>query len=283
MANILEFLRGVLTDPEAQRALDADADGYLTRAGLGDLTGEDIVEAVGVLRRSLPAEVATALATFDDEGAIPAVRPGLGERELDAAIRQLRHAVAVVGGVAVPVGADGALAPPPPPPIEPEVEPELAEPVPVAEAAPPWPAHEEAIAVETEPAPTAPTAPEPVGVDVSDLPSVEALGAAVAAAAADAKALLDEYANDVRERLAAVLDQAERDVADLRAGAQADRDAARQVLLDAREEAQRIIADIEEGRAELDARRAELREAEREMKERVAALDDVFRSVLKDE
>ena len=100
MANILEFLRGVLIDPGSQSSFRADPAAHLETAGFGDLTGEDVVEAVAVLRRSLPADVADALAPFDDEDHLPAVRPATDERELDAAVRILTFAVTRVGAAA---------------------------------------------------------------------------------------------------------------------------------------------------------------------------------------
>lgn len=259
MANILEFLREVLTDEESQRLLRADPEGFVTRAGFGDLTGEDIVEAVAVVRRSLGPELADALVAFEHETDLPPVRPGFEERGIDAALRQLHHAVDLATGTVVQPQPAPQPAPPPAPPWEPPAAPPVAAPEPVVVAAEPLPL------------------PEPVA------PSVQAFGAAIDAAAHDIRALLDEWATEVHDRLTATLAQAERDAAALRAAAEADRDAARAVLLDARDEAERIRAEAAAGQAELDARRAALRDAERELRERIAGLDDVFRSVLKDD
>jgi hypothetical protein len=302
MANILEFLRGVLTDPEAQRLLDADPEGFVTRSGFGDLSGEDVVEAIGVVRRSLPADVTAALAAFDDEDHLPPVRPALGERDLDAAIRQLRHAVALVGAPAVPMPAPASVPTTPEWPTtgtgpahhEPaEAEPALVDAGRGARAAAKPRAHAErparhqpiAAEADTKLAAPPPAAPEPASVlvEVQGVPSVEALGAAIAAAADDVRTVLSQYADEVRERLAAVLAQAEGDTAGLRAAAESDREAARQALADARAEADRILTAAAEGRADLDARRSELRDAEKELRQRLAGLDDVFRSVLKEE
>ena len=59
-----------------------------------------------MLRRSLPPEVAGALADFEDEDKLPRVRPSHDERELDAAIRQLRHSVTLVSGEPATNGAE---------------------------------------------------------------------------------------------------------------------------------------------------------------------------------
>ena len=73
MANILEFVRAVLIDAEAQQLLDIDAEAFVTEAGFGDLTGEDVVEAVLVLRRSLAPEVSTATAAGPSQGSMSAL------------------------------------------------------------------------------------------------------------------------------------------------------------------------------------------------------------------
>src|SRR5262245_9271900 len=97
MANILEFLRGVLTEPDAQESFRADPGGYIDKAGFVDLTGEDVVEAVLVLRRSLPDDLAARLTAFEDDDALPSVRPGPEETELDAAVRMLNFAIDEAG------------------------------------------------------------------------------------------------------------------------------------------------------------------------------------------
>ena len=315
MANILEFLRGVLTDAESQRLFRSDPEGFVTRAGFGDLTGEDVVEAVAVLRRSLLPHVAAALADFEDESRLPPVRPSFNERELDAALRQLHHAVDLTSDSSIPTAARPEPAPEPDPEPsfvhrdEPMPEP-MDEPTPEPEAEH---VHDEPIEVDAEPELIPPPMPEPEPIRTyeeprrerepepalassrprvslgdsaalrSDLPSVQALGAAIAQASADVRSMLEEYAEEVFERLSSVIEQAERDAAMLRAEADADRDTARKVLLDAREEADRIRAEAQQSQADIDARRHELRDAERELKDRLAGLDAVFRTVLKDD
>jgi hypothetical protein len=297
MANILEFLRGVLTDAESQRLFRSDPEGFVTRAGFGDLTGEDVVEAVAVLRRSLLPHVAAALADFEDETRLPAVRPSFNERELDAALRQLHHAVDLTADTTIPTAVRPAPEPTPEPeaprvhdePIHVEAEPELADAAPAYEppSQPAEPAYDEPMRSEPEPAfagggrPSVDLGPGPTLR--SDLPSVQALGAAITAASADVRSLLEEYAEEVFERLSSIVEQAERDAAMLRAEADSDREQARKVLVDARDEAERIRADAIKGQADIDARRGELRDAERELKDRLAGLDAVFRTVLKDE
>lgn len=284
MANILEFLRGLTTDPEAQRVFRVDPEGFVTRAGFADLTGEDVVEGLAVVRRSLPADVAAALADFDDDRRIPSMRPTLGERDLDPALRLLTHAVDLVtgdGSRPIAAEADAAIADPEPA-AEPRVE---------APAHPPTPEHHEPIRAEAElvPAPVEPDvalAAEPT-VDAAPAPSPaptdERLSAVLADAARQAGSVLDDYVQQVQARLAAVVEEAERDAARLREEAQADREAARAALRDAEQEAQRIRAEVQAGHDELAARRAELRQVERELRERISGLDDVFRTVLKDD
>jgi len=110
----------------------------------------------------------------------------------------------------------------------------------------------------------------------------------------DVAAALDDYARNVRQRLA---DEADRFLADaraeaeraraeadaLRAEAEADRDAARKVLAEAHAEADQVRTQVATGHEQLESRRAELREVERELRERIAGLDSVFRAVLRDD
>ena len=305
MANILEFLRGVLTDPNAQQAFYGDAPGFVQRAGFGDLTGEDVVEAIRVLRRSLPADLAGALAPFDDDDALPAVRPTAEETELDAAIRQLAFAIrqAPLAGVEI-----GDLAEP-----EPEPEPEPAGPLwpdtvaqantgeedeeePAAEEVEQEAGDEEGIDLEVEldtDASIAATAAPP-RTEIGELASVVAFAEA-----------LDAITADARARLLAVLQEAQRDgdllrnegedarEAGRRAKAQAGEEAdsilenARQHGDEARRRAEELIGNAEEEaasiRAEIEARRTEIRDAERQLKERLAGIDSVFRTVLRDD
>jgi hypothetical protein len=285
MANILEFLRGVLTDDESQQLFRSDPEGFVTRAGFDDLTGEDVVEAIVVLRRSLPPEVATTLADFEDERQLPPVRPAFDERELDAALRQLGHAIDLTSGAVQP--QDGQQ----------PAEQEAASPEPSGEAAGPQgegePVHDELIRMEVElepepvnePEPERQTeqVPEPVAASNAqrpDIQSPQAFGNAISAAATDVRTLLEEYAEEVLERLSSTVEVAERDAASIRGEAEADRENARRVLLDAREEADRIRAEAE---ADREARRQELRVAEQELKERLAGLEGVFRTIMKED
>ena len=93
MANILEFLRGLLTSSDEQSRFAGNPHGYLTAHGFDDLSGEDVAEAIRVVARTLPNEVAESLGPFHaDDGQLPPVRPQIGESELDAAVRQLQFA-----------------------------------------------------------------------------------------------------------------------------------------------------------------------------------------------
>lgn len=340
MANILEFLRGVLTDGETQAAYRADPLGFLDRAGFSDLTGEDVVEAVVVLRRSLPAQTAEALAPFESEDDLPAVRPAHEESELDAAARLLSFAVDRAPA-AVPVGAgagggeataDGQGATDTsngdgggdgdagigeaPSPGEHEHERE----------------HEhEAISVESElDTDAAIGAPEGVATptgDLSGLPSVAAFSSSLAEIAADTRARCDDavsrfttdaeaHAQDVSVRFTELLRQAERDASDIRAVAETDsarlrdeaghdREAARVVLEQARSESESMLQQAREEseelrrqgdeilaaarseadttRREIERHKAEIREAELQLKERLTGIDSLFRTVLRDE
>jgi hypothetical protein len=287
MANILEFVRGLLTDPEAQRLFRSDTDGFVARAGFDDLTGEDVVEAILVLRRSLPPDVAAALGDFDDESRLPRIRPSFDERQLDPALRLLHHAVDATAGIAGAGGGGGAGAAHER--VAVEVEPEL-EPLPPIVPTPPdhpdSPAHHEPIETESELSrrPDVP-AREPVAAQLSGTanPAVDRFVGALEAAAADAASLLAEYADEVMSRLSTILSAAEDEAAAIRSGADADRHAARSILDEARAEGDRIRAEAEEGRADLQRRREELREAERELRERLSGLEGVFRTVLRDD
>jgi hypothetical protein len=93
MANILEFVREVLTNEGEQKLFLGEPHGYLNVHDFGDLSGEDVAEAVAALRATLPEDVAGRLAAYEGQGdELPPVRPLVGESDLDAAVRQLMHA-----------------------------------------------------------------------------------------------------------------------------------------------------------------------------------------------
>lgn len=258
MANILELLRGVLTEVEVRRAFDADPAGFLQRTGFGDLTGEDVAEAIAVVRRSLPPEVAAALAAFEDEDELTGVRPRPGERELDAAARVLRGAADLVPLRRAP--AAPAAEPPAPGP---------------AAAAPPSP-------------------PEAAPPGLPDAASIAAFGDTITTILGETKA-----------RLTDVLRQAAQDAEQIRAEAAADREAAREYLERTRAEADEALArsravledaerqreelleatrvETDAARREIEARRSELRDAERQLRERLAGIETLFRTVLRDD
>ena len=84
MATYLDVLVELLTDPDGRSAYLEDPAAWLQRAGVGFLCGEDVIAAGPILSSWLP-DVAAA---FDQlEGIDP--QPGLGETELDAAVRVL--------------------------------------------------------------------------------------------------------------------------------------------------------------------------------------------------
>ena len=97
MANILEFLRGLLTSGDEQQRFAGNPHGYLTAHGFDDLSGEDVAEAIRVVARTLPSDVAERLSPFQRTTPTDCrpVRPQIGESELDAAVRQLQFAVSI--------------------------------------------------------------------------------------------------------------------------------------------------------------------------------------------
>jgi transcription elongation GreA/GreB family factor len=301
MANILEFLRRVLTDEPTQKGFRDDPTGFLREQGFADLTGEDVAEAVGVLRNVLSAPAADSLAPFASREMLPGVRPEPGESGLDAAARMLRFALdRLPANGSEPPAPSGPLlfsAATPEPDVAVEAPPEP-EPVP-------------------EPAPQVPEALAPVTLDLGTLPSVAAFAASLDESAADARKRYDEslqqfaemsarHAQEVAERLSGLLQQAhdelnelrssnEAEIAQLRADAVADRDARRAALDTAESEAQAMLeharreseellaaarAEAEGTRRELEARRGELRDAEAQLKERLTGIDSLFRKVL---
>jgi hypothetical protein len=97
MTTILEFLSDLMTDESSQQAFLSEPIDYLELHQFSDLSGEDVAEAIGVLRLSLPDDMAERLDAYDGGGAgLPPVRPTAGETDLDAAVRQLTHATMLV-------------------------------------------------------------------------------------------------------------------------------------------------------------------------------------------
>src|SRR5689334_641817 len=126
MANILEFLRGLLTSGDEQQRFAGNPHGYLTAHGFDDLSGEDVAEAIRAVARTLPPDIAERLAPFhSDDDSLPPVRPQIGESELDAAVRQLQfatsltptgeHLVMATADATATATADADLATPPEP------------------------------------------------------------------------------------------------------------------------------------------------------------------------
>jgi hypothetical protein len=274
MANILEFLRGVITEPEARGAFQADPDGYIEKAGFVDLTGEDVVEAVLVLRRSLPEDVAARLSAFEDDDGLPAVRPGPEETELDAAVRMLHFAIQA-GGTATTAGPSGDQ------PIDVENE------------------------LDTDLAPAAPAASTAGEVAASSAQTLQRFSDDVDTIVGDAAEALEKAAAAMRDAVAAAVGAADTHARQMRAEADVERESARveaeRIRTEADNELQRAREQAEESRrraeelvasaqaeseathAELAARRAELREVERQLKQRLHDIDSLFRAALGDE
>jgi hypothetical protein len=292
MANILEFLRGVLTESDAQETFRADPGGYIDEAGFVDLTGEDVVEAVLVLRRSLPDDLAARLTAFEDDDALPSVRPGPEETELDAAVRMLNFAIdeagdmTGVGATTTPAADRGPID------VENELDTDLAAPAAKPAAAKPA---------------AGPFTPAPAGPPLAGAAgeALNRFSTALDALVVDASTAIEQAAAHARASLRDTIAAAEVDADALRAQGEEDRAAARtdadrirteadDTLQRAREQseesrrrAEELVAEAqaesEATRAELAARRQELREVERQLKERLSDIDSLFRSLGDDE
>jgi hypothetical protein len=283
MANILEFLRGVLTEPDAQESFRADPGDYIDKAGFVDLTGEDVVEAVLVLRRSLPDELAARLTAFEDDDTLPPVRPGPEETELDAAVRMLNFAIDEAGDTTADATESEPID------VENELDTDLAPP-PAAEPARARPA-------------AGPFTPAPAGQPLAGAAgdALTRFSTALDALVVDASTAIEQAAAHARARLRDVIAAAEVDADALRAQGEDDRAAARadaerlrteadDILQRAREQseesrrrAEEVVAqaqaESEATHAELATRRQELREVERQLKARLSDIDSLFRSL----
>lgn len=270
MGNILELLRGVLTSDAEQNQFSADPMAYLTGRGFADLSGEDIVEGVRVARRDLSPALAAKLEPFDGTGqGLPVVEPNIGESELDAAIRVLEFAVTSArSDTRVPVQTDAA----PTADIHPIEDAEAPVPAPepseVAEAPAPEPSEVAETAeperIEVPAAPATSVAPDPYAKFGDELAAIlryagEQMEAVVRRAEEEAEKILAKSVDEAT----AVLDQARA------TQEEAERKAAERIEA-AEREAQAILA-------EAHSRRDEIREAERELRERLSGLEAVFR------
>ena len=235
MANILEFLRGVLTDAESQRLFRSDPEGFVTEPASATSPARTSSRPSPCCGgRSLP-DVADALADFEDESQPPARSgPAFSERELDAAMRQLRHAVDPrrrLGPHLLPSAF-------PEPVLERPGTHRESRPKPSPCSSSPARRARARVGTRTRTGGRATTSPSrstraravdarrssstaaPTGgpVDISGMPSVDAFTTAISQRRRRVRSLLDEYAEDVRRAAAAaVLAQAERDAADTRA------------------------------------------------------------------
>jgi hypothetical protein len=104
MAHVIDLLTRLLSDEGAQAAFDEDPVSYLLANSQGDMAGEDVVEALPLVRQRLSEEQASAL---ESPRGRPQVSPIGAESEVDAAVRQISFAIQVVrsGGQS---GDDGA-------------------------------------------------------------------------------------------------------------------------------------------------------------------------------
>ncbi len=94
MANVIEVLRVLLIDEGERATFGSDPTGYLLGQGLSDIAGEDVAEALPRVCERLPDDVAGSVR--DRLGDAPPVSPGPEESELEAAIRQIEFATALV-------------------------------------------------------------------------------------------------------------------------------------------------------------------------------------------
>jgi hypothetical protein len=281
MANILDFLRGLLTDGGAQQRFNGNPSGYVADHGFTDLSGEDVTEAIRVLARTLPEDTSARLSCYTNgDGELPPVRPQHGESELDAAIRQLRFAI--------------SLSPAAGPTDMEETEPE-----PVAEefqaptepaSDPRWEGERQPVSVHTETESTTEPAP------VSAFDPYAAFGDEMAAIVRNAS----DQMQAVLARAEAIVRNAEREAEGIRESALVDAQAVRGkanqeadgILQEARTQREEAGAELTSARntreeAERDAtammnearsRREEIRAAEEELRKRLEGVQSVFQS-----
>jgi hypothetical protein len=93
MAHVIDLLTTLLSDEGAQAAFDEDPISYLLANSQGDMAGEDVVEALPIVRTRLPEQQAAAL---ESPRGRPPVAPVGAESEVDAAVRQISFAIQVV-------------------------------------------------------------------------------------------------------------------------------------------------------------------------------------------
>jgi F0F1-type ATP synthase membrane subunit b/b' len=309
MANILEFLRGLLTDAGEQKRFAGNPLGYVTAHGFPDLSGEDVTEAMRVVARTMPEGHSDHLSVYSQgDGEIPPVRPQVGETELDAAVRQLRFAISLSpAGSSTdmdttepePETAEADLVVPewPLPPVEPEQDPH-------AEG------EREAVSLQTDTEATAMDSPAetPAQPAIPALDPYAAFGDEMASILRNA----GEQMEGVLARAEAILNEAEREAEGIRESAQVDAQTVRgmanqeaeAVLQSARsqheeadnalemarltrEEAQRDAAEIVHNAeresnsmlSEARTKRDEIRAAEQELRKRLEGVQSVFQSL----
>lgn len=97
MANILRYVAALATDDASREGFRRDPLGHLRDAGLGNVTGEDVDEALAVIVDQVPPSFGEALAAATDR---PPVAPGGKATATDAAIALLGWIVAHAPGAA---------------------------------------------------------------------------------------------------------------------------------------------------------------------------------------
>jgi hypothetical protein len=263
MANILHFLRDLLENEETQQRFEHDRVGLLKEQGLGDLSGEDVVEAVRQIRHDLTGEAAARLGGYADEsGATPPARPLVGESELDAAVRQLVHVVSLVTGRAARVQ-----------PVRPEQ----------ATAAP----------LEATAAPAGDEIEEPMEMPTEVTPpsdDADAIRFELASVVEEASARVGSALRRADELAASTIQFAEAEAASIRAAAEADAEELRQMASEeadamlssakaAREEANERLESARVAEEDARARREEILATQQRLQEKLAEVETVVHSL----
>jgi hypothetical protein len=265
MANILQFVHELLTTEAAQQRFETDRRGHLKEHGFGDLSGEDVVEAVRSVRGELPPALGERLAGYADEGgATPPARPLVGETELDAAIRQLVHVLSLVTGRPLRSEPSGAG--------------RGSRPAPAAAATTTAPADE-----------TTETAHD--GGDVQPpTDDADAIRGELTAVVDEAVARVSDALRRADELAASTIQFAEAEAASIRAAAASEADELRQMASEeaddllasakaARDEANERLATAKAADDEAQARRAEILATEERLRAKLEEVESVVHSL----
>jgi hypothetical protein len=295
MANILEFLRGLLTNDTEQQQFGRDPYDYLTTRGVTDLSGEVVVEGIRALVRTLPPDTGSHLSPYvDGNNGVPSPRPRVGESEVDAAVRQLQFAISLVHRVERPTETP-----------EPQAEPGASDwPLEQFAVEPQPKLEQEPVAVQTEsvfamPAtPTAAPAPDPYAVFGDEVAAIlrhasEQMQATLDRAEEQAASILQQAARDAN----GIRDQANEEARMARETANREADSLMHEAKSTREEAEGMLQRAQEAERaaaerlqqaeqesntmleEARTRRDSMRDAERELKKRLEGVQNLFQTL----